>query len=349
MADPRFFPPPSALPLREIAALTHAEIVAPAGCSISDAEHISIKDVAPLDRAGAQDISFLDNSKYGDLFRASKAGACFLRSKNAASAPPHMILLVTQDPYRAFAVTAQKLYPRDAVSSWPAGKLEANIHPLAQIGNHCTIAPGAVIEENVSIGDHTVIMPGAWIGRGVSIGSHCHIGVNAALSHCLLGNHVVIHRHVCIGQEGFGFAMGREGHVKVPQLGRVLIEDEVEIGAGTCIDRGTGPDTVIGAGTKIDNLVQVGHNVQIGKRCIIVSQVGISGSTRIGDGAVLAGQVGIAGHQRRRGRKACGEKRRDAGYSARRILRRVPCHFPAGLASPDDPAGTPRQETERQR
>jgi UDP-3-O-[3-hydroxymyristoyl] glucosamine N-acyltransferase len=111
-----------------------------------------------------------------------------------------------------------------------------------------------------------------------------------------VGNHVILHRGVHIGQDGFGFALGRGGHVKVPQLGRVIIEDHVEIGSGTCIDRGTGPDTHIGEGSKIDNLVQIGHNVQIGKQSVIVAQVGIAGSTRIGDGAVLGGQVGIAGH-----------------------------------------------------
>ena len=130
----------------------------------------------------------------------------------------------------------------------------------------------------------------------MEIGEDTHIGALTTISHAVIGQRVIIHRGVHIGQDGFGFALGRDGHVKVPQLGRVMVDDDVEIGSGTTIDRGTGPDTIIGEGAKIDNLVQIGHNVHIGKRAVVVAQCGISGSTRVGDGAVLGGQVGIAGH-----------------------------------------------------
>jgi UDP-3-O-[3-hydroxymyristoyl] glucosamine N-acyltransferase len=136
----------------------------------------------------------------------------------------------------------------------------------------------------------------ASIARGVVLGSDCVIGPNVTLSHCLVGNRVVIHCGVRVGQDGFGFAMGSGGHVKVPQIGRVVIEDDVEIGANSTIDRGSGPDTVIGRGCKIDNLVMIAHNVQLGAGCIVVAQTGIAGSTTIGAGTVLAAQAGVAGH-----------------------------------------------------
>ena len=143
---------------------------------------------------------------------------------------------------------------------------------------------------NCWIGSNAVIL------KGVTLGKNTRVAPNVTLENCQIGSNVIIHAGVCIGQDGFGFAMGKDGHLKVPQLGRVIIEDDVEIGANTTIDRGTGPDTIIGAGSKIDNLVQIGHNVRIGRCCIIVSQVGISGSTVIGDFSALGGQVGIAGH-----------------------------------------------------
>jgi UDP-3-O-[3-hydroxymyristoyl] glucosamine N-acyltransferase len=130
----------------------------------------------------------------------------------------------------------------------------------------------------------------------VAVGRDCHIGINASIQHALIGNRVIIHPGVCIGQDGFGFAMGPKGHAKIAQIGRVIIQDDVEIGANTTIDRGSNRDTVIGEGTKIDNQVQIGHNVEIGRHCIIVAQVGIAGSARIGDFVAIGGQSGVAGH-----------------------------------------------------
>jgi UDP-3-O-[3-hydroxymyristoyl] glucosamine N-acyltransferase len=146
------------------------------------------------------------------------------------------------------------------------------------------------------IGRRTLIGANAVIGPGVVIGDDCVVGAGATISHSLIGDRVNVYPGARLGQDGFGFAMGPEGHLKVPQLGRVIVEDDVEIGANTTIDRGAGPDTVIGAGTKIDNLVQIGHNVRLGRGCILVAQVGISGSTRFGDGVAAGGQAGFTGH-----------------------------------------------------
>lgn len=288
MVDQRFFTNHGPFTAGDIAAATGATLHRP-----EDADTL-LQDVAPLDRATAKEVSFFDNSKYVEQFSRSHAGACFMRPKFVDQAPAGMAIFVTEDPYRCYALAAQKFYP--AARPKAGVSPSAHIDPSAQLGAEVAIAAGAVIGANAVIGDRCAIGANAVIGDGVMIGEDSAIGAVSTLSNCLIGKRVIIHRGVHIGQDGFGFALGREGHVKVPQLGRVLIEDDVEIGSGTTIDRGTGPDTMIGEGTKIDNLVQIGHNVHIGKRAVIIAQVGISGSTRIGDGAVLAGQSGIAGH-----------------------------------------------------
>ena len=158
------------------------------------------------------------------------------------------------------------------------------------IGHH------AVIAANVEIGAGTEIGPNTVVEASVRIGSNCRIGPNVTISHCLMGNRVTLFPGVRIGQDGFGFASDPSGHVKIPQLGRVIIEDDVEIGANTTVDRGAGPDTVIGAGTMIDNLVQIGHNVVLGRGCVLVAQCGISGSSHLGDFVMVGGQTGVTGH-----------------------------------------------------
>jgi UDP-3-O-[3-hydroxymyristoyl] glucosamine N-acyltransferase len=273
-----------------------AQIAKATGTVLRAAKQVdmSFTDVAPLDRASATDISFFDNSKYADQFSKSSAGACFVREKYAHLAPAEMALFITEDPYRCYALTAQLFYP---ASRAPEGiHPSAVIDPSAVIGEGTSIASGVMIGRDCTIGNRCSIGPNTVIGDGVTIADDTSIGGLCSITHALVGQRVIIHRGVHIGQDGFGFALGREGHVKVPQLGRVIIGDDVEIGSGTTIDRGTGPDTVIGDGAKIDNLVQIGHNVHIGKRAVIVAQVGISGSTRIGDGCVIGGQTGIAGH-----------------------------------------------------
>ncbi len=288
MVDRRFF--------KNHGPFTANEIAVIAGIALPDAAEgaRSFTDVAPLDRAGESDVSFFDNAKYLEQFTNSKAGACFLRAKYAAQAPKSMLVFITEDPYRCYALTAQQFYPAGTSGSGIAPS--AIIDPSAVLGDNVSIGPGAVIGAEVHLGHGSSIGANAYVGPGVTIGENTHIGPLCTLTHTLIGSRVIIHRGVHIGQDGFGFALGRGGHVKVPQLGRVVIGDDVEIGSGTTIDRGTGPDTSIGDGAKIDNLVQIGHNVQIGRHAVIVAQVGISGSTRVGDGAVLAGQAGIAGH-----------------------------------------------------
>ncbi len=288
MVDRRFFTNHGPFTAGDLAAATGASLL-----NAADATR-QLSDVAPLDRATEKDASFFDNSKYVDQFKNSGAGACFLRSKYADEAPPGMTIFIAEDPYRCYALAAQKFYPTPKPTA--AISENATIDPAAKIGSGVAIATGAVIGANVVIGNGVSIGANTVIGDGVEIGENTIIGALTTITHTLVGKRVIIHRGVHIGQDGFGFALGREGHVKVPQLGRVVIEDDVEIGSGTTIDRGTGPDTIIGEGTKIDNLVQIGHNVQIGRRAVIVAQCGISGSTRIGDGAVLGGQVGLACH-----------------------------------------------------
>lgn len=290
MADPRFFSVPRRLTLEELAGITGAE---PAhGADLS----LTLEDVAPLDAASSNHLSFLDNARYRDQFFTTKAGACIVHPDMAAKAPAGVQLLLSRNPYKAYALAAQAFYPEEKPESEISAR--ASIHPSAKIGAGCTIACGVVIEDGAQIGDHCWIEANAVIGSNVEIGDGCRIGANATVSHSVIGRRTRLYPGVRIGQDGFGFAIDPKGHVKVPQLGRVIIGDHVEIGANTTIDRGAGPDTVIGSGTWIDNLVQIGHNVRIGRGCIIVSQTGISGSTVIEDFVAIGGQVGIAGHLR---------------------------------------------------
>lgn len=294
MADSRFFKKPAAIPVSDIVALTGAKPVFANGQAPDMSQ--AFRDVAPLERAGKTDISFLENLKYLPMFADSGAGACFVKQRYAERAPKAMLLLVSDEPYFAYALTARHFYPEADVT--PHISPHARVAQSASLGKGVRIDAGAVIGEQVRIGQGCRVGANTIIADGVTIGNHCRIGALCTISHSVIGNRVTLHRGIHIGQDGFGFAPGRQGIVKVPQLGRVIIEDDVEIGSGTCIDRGAGPDTVIGSGSKIDNLVQIGHNVQLGKYVIIASQCGIAGSTHIGDGTMLGGQVGISGHVR---------------------------------------------------
>lgn len=253
-------------------------------------------DVQPLSEAGPGHVSFLDNKRYRESFEKSRAGACLVHPDHASNAPKGMALLLTEEPYRAYARVAAAFHPPTAIKKQPAKS--AVIDKTAKIGTGGRIDPGAFIGAKAEIGKNCRIGVNAVVGEGVVLGNDCVVGPCSSLTHCLIGNRVTIQAGVRIGQGGFGFAPGPEEHLKVPQLGRVLIEDDVDIGANTTIDRGSGPDTVIGAGTKIDNLVQIAHNVKIGETCLIASQVGISGSTEIGNFVMLGGQAGLAGHLR---------------------------------------------------
>lgn len=290
MPDVRFFTRSSPKTLGELAQLAGADIG-----SGSDSGRL-IYDVAPLDKAGSEHIAFLDNVKYRDAFKVSQAGACIVAPDMASFAPAGMGLIITPSPYKAYAQIAQNFYPE----TYPAASVSehARVHASAVIGKSCIVSDGVVIAEGAEIGDGTWIEPNSVIGRNVKIGEGCRIGANCVISHTVMGDHVRIYPGCCIGQDGFGFAIDPKGFFKIPQLGRVLIENGVEIGAGCTIDRGAGPDTVIGQGTWMDNLIQIGHNVKVGKGCIIAAQCGISGSTVLEDYVVMGGQVGIAGHLR---------------------------------------------------
>lgn len=290
MADPRFFhkSPPKSL----------GDLAIIAGGMLADPSQtdILIDDVAALDQAGNGHISFLDNRKYKDSFIQSKASACIVAQPLASLAPVGMALIISSNPYKSYALVAQAFYPFPL----PPARISsaAHIHPSSVIGQGCVIEAGVVIGMNVSVGDGTWIGANSVIGDGVQIGARSKIDASVTISHAILGDGVRIYPGARIGQDGFGFAIDPAGHVKVPQLGRVIIGDNVEIGANTTIDRGAGPDTSIGSGTWIDNLVQIGHNVQIGRGCILISQSGVAGSTVLEDYAVLAAQAGVAGHLR---------------------------------------------------
>jgi len=289
MPDPRFFTRHGPFTLGEIAEICDASLK-----SDTDRDR-TVRDVAPLERAGAEDLSFIDNPRYAAAFAVSKAGACIANAERAGQAPPGMALLVSGAPYLAYARAASAFYPELQAVDDADGNAAA-VHPTATIGAGTRLAPGVAIGPGAEIGRDCEIGSNAVIGHGVVVGRGCRIGAGASLAYCILGDRVRVYAGARIGEPGFGFAPGPTGFVTVPQLGRVMVGDGVEIGANTTIDRGSGPDTVIGAGTRIDNLVQIGHNVRIGRNCIIVAQVGIAGSATLEDGVVIGGQAGIAGH-----------------------------------------------------
>lgn len=252
------------------------------------------RDVSPLETAGPEDLSFLENRKYIEAFVHSRAGAAFVDERTAGQAPSGMALLVTAEPYKAYALAAQAFYPAGQVIARRAPS--AIIDAAAVVPEDCDIAPNVIIEQGARLGRRCCVGANTVIAAGVELGDDCRIGANVTLSHCVIGSRVVLHPGVRIGQDGFGFAPGPTVPIKVPQLGRVLIGDDVDIGANTTIDRGSGHDTVIGPGSMIDNLVQIGHNVVLGRCCVLAGQVGISGSTKLDDFVMVGGQGGLAGH-----------------------------------------------------
>jgi len=293
MEHPGFFERAGPFTLAQIIEASEAKV--PAGVDVD----INISDVLPLDEAGKGHISFFDNPKYLSGYLDTEAAACFVSRKYVERAPAGTIVLETEQPYRSFALALAMFYPdanRPASRMQHDGTLEDGIHSTATLEPDVLVEPGAFIGPGACIGRGTKVSSGAYIGYRAHVGRDCSIGPNVSLTNALVGNRVMIHSGVSIGQDGFGFAMGPAGHLKVPQIGRVIIQDDVEIGANTTIDRGALKDTVIGEGTKIDNLVQIGHNVVVGRHCIIVSQVGIAGSATLEDGVVIGGQAGISGH-----------------------------------------------------
>jgi UDP-3-O-[3-hydroxymyristoyl] glucosamine N-acyltransferase len=290
MNEPEFLRYAHGLTLGEVAALTGAAL-----------PPVSVRarpiiNVAALDRAGPRDLTFFDNKRYAATATTSHAGACLTMAALAKDLPERVAALVVREPYHAFVTAARKLFPHALRPSslYEAGEnAGALVHPKARLEDGVTVEPGAVIGPRAQIGSGSVIGATAVIGAEVCIGRDCAIGSGTTVSNALIGDRVIIHPGCRIGQDGFGYIMGKAGHLKIPQVGRVIIQDEVEIGAGSTVDRGAIRDTIIGEGTKIDNLVQVGHNVSIGRHCVLVAQTGISGSSRLEDFVVLGARVGL--------------------------------------------------------
>lgn len=288
--DPRFFPQGGPRTLAAIAAAAGGTLAPGA-----DPDH-TLLGVAPLQTAGPEEASFLDNRRYRDALAATRAGAVLLRPDLAAEVPEGTAAITLADPYAGWARVAALFHP--APPPVPGIHPSAVVDPSARVDPSAEIGPLVVIGAGAEIGPGTIIGPGTTIGPGSVIGPDCRIGAQVSISHALIGARVGILPGTRIGQEGFGFAPTRQGFLPVPQLGRVVIGDDVDIGANCTIDRGSLRDTVIGAGSRLDNLVQVAHNVEIGRACVLVAQVGISGSTVLEDQVMVGGQAGMTGHLR---------------------------------------------------
>ena len=294
MAKTTFFPPALTPSIGAIAEWT--------GAKPDDGADLTqiIRGVAPIDRAGPGELTFLDNPRYAAQLSKTRASAVLLQPRHRAVAPAGCVALATNEPYRAFAEVLIRLFPGAAKPVSTFGEtgvsLRASVHPAARLEAGVIVDPGAVIGAGAQIGAGSLIGANAVIGPDVRIGRNSVVGANCTVYCALIGDRVILHPGVRIGQDGFGFAMGPRGHLKVPQVGRVILQDDVEIGAGTTVDRGANRDTVIGEGTKIDNLVQIAHNVVIGRHCVIAAQAGISGSCTIEDFVAIGGQAGLSGH-----------------------------------------------------
>ncbi len=290
LGDPRFFQRAGPFTLGRVAEEAGAAL--PAGAAADR----RMRAVAPLQAAGASDISFFHNRKYLPVLAQTRAGAVIVAPEFAGRVPAGTVALVVADPHMGWARIAALFHPMAPLR--PGIHAAAVIDPAARIDPTAEIGPLAVIGAGAVIGAECRIGPGAVIGEGVVLGRQCRVGALASLSHALLGNRVYVYPGARIGQEGFGFAITQTGFLTVPQLGRVILEDDVEIGANATVDRGAALDTVIGAGSRLDNLVQIGHNCQLGKCCVVVAQAGISGSTVLEDFVQVAAQAGLTGHLR---------------------------------------------------
>lgn len=282
MPDARFFESAQPLTLASLCELT--------GAVLARGEPGSLIDTAaPLVHADGRGVAFLADPKYRPALVASRAGAVFLAERHAELAPEGCAVLVTPTPQAAWAQAARALHPARPL---PDCDLSAN----ALLEDDVRLGPGVVLGEGVAIGRGTRIGANTVIGPGVQIGRGCDIGANVSLGFCLVGDRVRIAASTVIGEAGFGVAAGAKGLVDVPQMGRVILQDDVSVGANSCIDRGAWDDTVIGEGSKIDNLVQVGHNCRLGRFVVLAGHVGLSGSVTIGDGAQLGGRAGVTDH-----------------------------------------------------
>ena len=300
MADPRFYDNRGPFRLSQLCE------VGGVSCPDGADSNALIYDVAGLAEAGPPHLSFYDGRRGKTEFLATKAGWCLVAKKAYEDAPKGAVLLPAGTVARAFAAIARRLYPEHELD---VRAQEEPVHPTARLGEGVVLGPGVIVGPGAEIGAHTHIGSHAVIGRGVTIGRRAQIASHAAIAFTYVGDDVVIQAGAKIGGSGFGFSSGADGHMKIPQLGRVILQDQVEVGANSTIDRGALGDTVIGEGTKIDNLVQIGHNTKIGRHCVLAGQAGISGSVVLGDFVIVGGAVGIADHV------TIGDRARLAGLS----------------------------------
>lgn len=284
MPDPRFFEAGPPITLGELAAVTGAELSRP------EAAGLPITAVAVLGRAAAGAVTFLSDRRYAAQLAATEATAAFVSAREAAATPEGCVALITPHPQAAYAIAAERLHRPRAIAGGEAVAASARLEEGVRLG------PGVVVGPGAEIGRGSVLGPGVVVGPGVAIGRDCQIGANAVIGFALIGDRVRILAAAVIGEPGFGAAAGAAGVVDIPQLGRVIIQDGVTVGANTCIDRGAYDDTVIGENTKIDNQVQIAHNVRVGRNCVLAAHTGISGSVVIGDGAQFGGRAGVADH-----------------------------------------------------
>jgi len=288
MADPRFFRRFGPFRLEDIAAEVGAALLDPS------TKDVMICDIASLETAGPGELSFLNHSQYLSAFHATQASAVVTTPDFAGNGPQGVCLMSVAEPQLAFARIGLLYYPSSRPE--PDISADARIDPSAVIGAGARIDAGAIVGAGAEVGPGCHIACHAVIGSGVVLGDDCAVGANSCISYAIIGARVRIASGVSIGGEGFGFVPAGNGRLRIPQLGRVIIEDDVEIGANCAVDRGSTGDTVIGAGTVLDNLVHIAHNVRLGRYCVICGQVGIAGSTVVGDGVMMGGQVGISDH-----------------------------------------------------
>jgi UDP-3-O-[3-hydroxymyristoyl] glucosamine N-acyltransferase len=302
MPDRRFFEHAGPFSLTDLAGLS--------GIAIDPALDRQIHQAAPLVRSDERSVSFLHDRRYLADLKATRAAAVFVAPAFAEAVPEGTAAIVTGEAQAAWARAAARLHPPKGFDNTGAVHLTAELEDGVVVGHGAVVGPGA------RIGRGTVLSPNCVIGPGVQIGRDCLIGPNAYVGFALLGDRVRIAAGAVIGEIGFGVAGSKEGAVDVPQLGRAILQDGVSVGANSCVDRGAYDDTVIGENTKLDNHVQVAHNVVIGRNCALAAQVGISGSCTIGDGVQFGGKVGVAPHLK------IGDGARLAGHTG--IMRDVP-------------------------
>ncbi len=289
MADPRFYDNRGPFTLLELCKAVG--VSPPVGV---DAQ-AKIHDLASLAGAGPDHLTFFAGGAHAGDPAQTGAGYCFVPEKPSKPLQlrPGLVAIASASVQHAFAAAARLFYPDSGLVAWSQ---RTPVDPSATIGADVVLGPGVAVGPGAEIGERSRIGPNTVIGRGVAIGRGCEIGSNCTIANAYIGDEVLILPGAQIGQPGFGFASGPAGHIKIPQIGRVIVQDRVEIGACTTIDRGALGDTVIGEGTKLDNLIQIGHNTHIGRHGIVVSQTGIAGSCELGDFVVIGPQVGLADH-----------------------------------------------------